>query len=278
VKTLSAAMITHVQGPTTTLAHCYKLTRTDSVVMGFTDHDVDIVYDGTTYKAMSGLSASSIESTVTAATPNMEIETLLDSVDITESDLIAGVYDYAMVNLFLINWQDHTMGVIPLPGYSIGEVNSNGPIAVAETRGIADALQHPIGRTIAPGCDVVDLGDTRCKLNLTAFTHPLTVTSVASRQVFTDTARTEAIDYFAYGKCTWLTGNNAGRTMDIKANDTGVFTLWLPMGFDIQVGDTATVITGCNRTEARCKALNNFTNYRGFPHLPGLDKAMEYPS
>jgi uncharacterized phage protein (TIGR02218 family) len=68
--------------------------------------------------------------------------------------------------------------------------------------------------------------------------------------------------------------------MEVKDWDaTGqAFTLWLPMPNDIAVGHTYSVYPGCDRRFATCKAkFNNVANFGGFPHIPGVDKILNYP-
>ena len=38
----------------TTLCNLLKITRTDTVELGITDLDIDVIYDGLTYRAISG--------------------------------------------------------------------------------------------------------------------------------------------------------------------------------------------------------------------------------
>ena len=45
---------------TTTRARAWALTRADGVVMGFTDHDRDLSFDGITFRAGTGMTASAI--------------------------------------------------------------------------------------------------------------------------------------------------------------------------------------------------------------------------
>ena len=42
MKTISAGLAQHLAGEVTTLATCWKITRRDSVVLGFTDHVFDL--------------------------------------------------------------------------------------------------------------------------------------------------------------------------------------------------------------------------------------------
>jgi hypothetical protein len=48
MKTLDSALAEHIASGTTTLCRCWKLIRKDGTVLGFTDHDRDIAFDGTT--------------------------------------------------------------------------------------------------------------------------------------------------------------------------------------------------------------------------------------
>ena len=54
------AFIAHVQTGLTTLARCWKLTRKDGWVRGFTDHDEVLVIDGVTFAADTGLTAQAL--------------------------------------------------------------------------------------------------------------------------------------------------------------------------------------------------------------------------
>ena len=106
------------------------------------------------------------------------------------------------------------------------------------------------------------------------------VTSVDSKRVFYDSSRMEDNGYFNDGKLTWLTGLNAGVSMDVNGwdLDSHCFTLWLSVPYEIQVGDTYSVTPGCDKRFATCRArFNNIVNYGGFPHLPGLGKLLLYP-
>ena len=53
MKVLPAALQAHLDGQATTTAQCWRLTRADGVVLGFTDHDETIRFDGTDFKEYS---------------------------------------------------------------------------------------------------------------------------------------------------------------------------------------------------------------------------------
>ena len=54
MKQLSPSLQSHLDTGATTLAWCWRVTRGDGAVLGFTDHDRDLTFDGTTFEAATG--------------------------------------------------------------------------------------------------------------------------------------------------------------------------------------------------------------------------------
>jgi hypothetical protein len=106
MKTVSAALAQHLAGEVTTLATCWKITRRDGVVLGFTDHVRDLEVDGVTYGAASGYTRTAIRSTADLAVDNLDVESVFADDGITEVDLRTGRYDFAEVRMFLIDYQE----------------------------------------------------------------------------------------------------------------------------------------------------------------------------
>ena len=126
MKELSTAMAAHVRGHVTTLATCWKITRRDGTVMGFTDHDTDITFESVTYIAASGFTPSAVASSAALNVDDLDVEGMLSAGAITETDLLAGVYDYAEIDVFQVNYADLTMGTIHLRTGWLGEVQMHG--------------------------------------------------------------------------------------------------------------------------------------------------------
>ena len=105
------------------------------------------------------------------------------------------------------------------------------------------------------------------------------VVSVTDRSKFTDTARTEADDYFKYGLLTWTSGLNNGYSMEVKnyTLSTGEFELFEPMPYAIAVADTYSVYAGCDKFFSTCKdKFSNVVNFRGEPHVPTQDQISTF--
>jgi uncharacterized phage protein (TIGR02218 family) len=207
------------------------------------------------------------------AVDNLDVDAVFDSAYITEQDLRAGKYDFAQVEIFQVNYQDVSQGVLKLRRGWLGEVTSHGHYFKAELRGLMQALQQTVGRVYGKRCDA-DLGDSRCTVSLAGITLSGSVTSVASRQQFNGSA----IPTRRGGLVVWTSGANAGSKMEVQSVSGSTLALVLPMGYDLTIGDTYTVYPGCDKLLSTCKAtFNNVVNFRGFPYIPGPDQALRYP-
>lgn len=278
MKSISANLENHLAGEVTTLATCWKITRSDTTIMGFTDHDRDLIIDSVSYLAATGFTPTAIASSDNLAVDNLDVEGMLDSTAIKEEDIMAGLYDFAEIEIFQVNYGNIGHGKLMLRRGWLGEVSIGKNSFVAEVRGLTQRLSRTIGELYSPSCRA-NFGDSRCGVNLTSFTVTGSITSVTNNQVFADTTRAEASGYFNFGKITFTSGNNNGLSMEVKEYTIGKITLVLPMPYTVQVGNSYSLIAGCDKTFATCRDdFNNVVNFRGEPHVPGTDKMLETSS
>jgi len=277
MKSLPPSLQSHLDTGTTTLAWCWRVTRNDGTAFGFTDHDRDLVFDGTTFEAATGFTASEIKDGLGLSVDNLEVSSALKSDRLNEDDLAAGLYDDAPIEIWRVNWADTEQRVLMRAG-SLGEARRSGSAFTAEVRGLAHYLQQPKGRLFQSGCDA-DLGDIRCGVDLDDpdFRGSGTVLAAASKRQFTATGL-DAFDanWFTRGLVTFTSGANAGRAQEVKrhalADTTATIELWQPMALAVQPDDTFTITAGCDKRFATCGAkFANAVNFRGFPHMPGPD-------
>lgn len=282
MKTVPSSLQAHLDARATTLCRCWKLTRKDGTVMGFTDHDLPLSFDGVTFEAASALNATALEAGPDLSVPNHDVQGALRSSAITEGDIAAGRYDDAVVEVLLVNWADVSQRLLLFKG-SLGEIRCGSLGFTAEVRGLAHRLQHPVGRVFQFGCDAV-LGDARCAVNLelAAFKGTGSVTAAQDRRRFTASGLGSfAAKWFDNGQISWTTGLNAGLKGRVKSSGSGTgaaLALWEPMPAAIAAGDAFTVTAGCDKRFSTCKAkFSNALNYRGHPHMPGNDWVIATP-
>jgi uncharacterized phage protein (TIGR02218 family) len=282
MKTATTALSAHLSQEVTTLATCWRVTRRDGAEFFFTDHDQDIAFDGHIYLARTGYSRTAIANDASMAVDNLDVDGVFDAAAITEPDMRAGLFDYAEVRVFLVNWADPSMGALKMRRGWFGEVilTEQGAFRT-ELRGMVQALQQRIGEIYSPECRA-DLGDARCKVDLAAFTRTGTVTSATDRAVFFATldGAATADGWFNGGALTFTSGANAGKTTEVKAwtASSGRFELFLAVGYAISAGDTFSVYPGCDKRLDTCIGrFNNVLNFRGEPYVPGIDAMMWHP-
>ena len=275
MRSTSPTYNTHLLGEVTTLATCWKITRTDGVVKTYTDCDIDIVYAGDTYLSIVGFTPSSIESKDDFSVDNVDVQGVLRTGYLTAPDLMAGLYDFAEVEIFQVNYRDLTQDRMKLRRGKLGEVRIQRDMFTAELRGLSELMQQHIGQLFSPSCRAI-FGDARCKVNMASFTFAATVNSVTSSMIFTANALTQAAGYFTGGEVRWLTGANAGLKREIKEFVNKQIVLALPMPYAIANGDTFNALAGCDKIFSTCKAkFNNVVNFRGEPDVPGTDAILK---
>ena len=282
MKTLPAGLQTHLDSGTTTLAWCWRLTRADGQVYGFTDHDLPLTFDGTTFEPESGFTASEIRIGSDLSVDAQDAEGVLTSATITETDILDGRWDNAEVEIWRVNWQDTSQRVLMRRG-AIGQVRRGRVQFVAEMRSLSHVLGQTVGRTFQAVCDA-SLGDARCGVNLNdpAYKGAGTVVTVAGDRSFTVSGLSAFPNgCFALGTLTWTAGANAGRkaevlTHEVGSTDVTVTLLETPVR-GIAAGDTFDITAGCDKRFETCKArFANAGNFRGFPHIPGQDTVIRY--
>ncbi len=275
MKSLSPQLQTHLSSGTTTLCWCWKITRRDGQVLGFTDHDAPLSFAGVTYAAATGFTAGEVTSGADLSVDNLSVMGALTSDSLNEHDLAAGLFDNAAIEIWRVNWAAPDGRVVMRSG-TLGEVKRGKTAFEAEVRGLAQALNLPVGRVFGHGCDAV-LGDARCTVALTPVAG--TVATVTDNRRFTASGLPSvASGWFANGKLTFTSGANAGRAMEVKRHTLGAavaFELWQAMSEVVAPGDGFTVTPGCDHAFATCKTkFSNAANFRGFPYMIGADAAL----
>lgn len=255
---------------TTTLCTCWRITRADATVEGYTDHDKDLSIGGVDYRAASGFAPSAVERKSDLTADAQQLAGIIDSAYLSASDLLAGVYTGARVQVFLADWSTSSASQTLLAGH-LGDVTIQDQQYRAELLSLESELKKPIGKLTTVRCRA-DLGDSECGYSLTADAGSVTAVTV-SRRVIVDTSRTEDDGWYTGGKLTWLTGANALRTMDVKryVSATQTIELFEPMPSAVEVGDTFNIYRGCDKAYTTCRdTFYNHERFRGFPHIPGV--------
>ncbi|MEM6832525.1 MAG: DUF2163 domain-containing protein [Pseudomonadota bacterium] len=277
MQTLDPALHAHLGQADTTLALCWRITRVDGVALGFTQHDCPLYLEGLWYQPAPGFDISKIERTASAAVDNLDVSGAFTNAALTEADLSMGRYNDAQLTIFRVNWADLSMGIQPIASGLIGRVSRRDDAFTAELRGLKHRLGYRATEDYTPDCRA-KMGDKRCRVDLSRFTHRVSLTAQTDVATFTYSGETLADGYLDFGQLRYLGGQLVGQDAVILKHESGSLTLSeapsVPLSFPIDVR----VMAGCDRRLETCSSkFGNAANYRGEPHIPGIDNLLYYP-
>lgn len=282
-KTIATGLKTALANGASTLARLFTITRKDGTIYRFTDLDVDVTYLSNVYESSTGCDVATINVSSGRSPQTTELRVMFTTGFLQEIDAIRGKFDDAKMDIWFIDYSDLGLGHGVLLEGNLGSFeNTHLGYGSFEIQSLWARMRKPIGEVYSPECRA-DLGDSKCTISLASVQQLLTVTTVLSQAYVVGTIPLIAgANYFLNGVCEWQTGNNTNVAMEIISDGgtgtTRTIRLALPMGGTIQVGDTAKLYAGCDKTIATCKnKFNNAINFQGEPAVPGADFAQGYP-
>ena len=273
MRDIPSGLAAHIETAATTLCHCWSLTRRDGLVLGFTDHDRKLPFEGVDFAATTGLEAAESAAELGFAIGGGEVAGAFAALGLNEADLARGLYDDARVRVWLVNWADPGQRVLLEEGF-VGEIKRGEASFTAEIRSFAKAFDEERGRLYMRSCSA-DLGDARCGLALVA-AEAVVVESDGRLSLSAEGMGSYADGHFTGGRLVFTSGANAGFATEVKRHGRegaqALFQLWQAPAVPIAPGDGFRVTPGCDKSFATCRAkFANGVNFRGFPHMPTTD-------
>jgi len=260
----------------TTIALCWRLERRDGVALGFTTHDRDLWIGGLVYRAAPGMLPSAISLTDGFDAESLDVKGALTSRAISAADLGAGRWDGAAVSVFMVDWQAPDGETLALARGELGEVSTKGDAFEAELRGPAALLDAPVIEQTSPECRAA-LGDRRCRADMAGRIVLTRIAAVVAADVV-DVEEAAPGAAYAGGTLRWIGGANSGIASPILTSDDVRLSLAEPPPHAPAAGDLVEISEGCDKMLATCSGrFGNAVNFRGEPHLPGIDLLTRYP-
>lgn len=293
---------------------CY-LVRVQSVQPGYspygvTNLDIDVLYDDgdgpILYLAPIGSDISAMQSVANMGVDNADAVSLMPEYDvpISESDIRAGVYDFAKFKVYQVNYKDLSQGHILLRSGTIGQVtiDQNGLSFATEFRGLSASLKQSICEKDSLSCRKTYGSQPAGSLipgpverfpcgrpaedELVAFT--VSAVGLENTLTFTASPFSLGVDDLNPGIVQWATGLNAGKQYEISSNTAGgEIMLAVETNFPIFVGDTGFYRPDCSKmardTDKGCKAPHHWASewplhFGGEPDIPiGDSSALQTP-
>jgi uncharacterized phage protein (TIGR02218 family) len=269
MKVFGAGLADHLEQDSTTLCYCWRIERKDGLVLGFTDHDSDIVVDSETYLATTGITTTKIVRRLGLAVDNLEIEGVIDDNSLTTLDIELGLYDGAKVEILYVDWSNPlNFDRMAVGSFGNARMSENG--FEVEFRSLSQRLNQPTGLTYQRSCSA-KLGDSRCGYQVVPVS--TTVQSV-SGHVLTVSNTPNPKNWFSLGSLL----DAAGVRHKVKSHSGTQIVLWERPVVPLVVGSTVILSPGCGQLLSVCRdKFGNSVNFRGFPHMPGNDALNKYP-
>jgi uncharacterized phage protein (TIGR02218 family) len=277
------ALQDHLAGGATQLCHCWAVTRTDGMTLGFTDHDMPLQFDAIRFAPETGLSARALSSTTGLSVNNTDALGALSSDAITEGDITAGRYDGAQVRIWLVRWDNVAQRALKFTG-TLGEITRAKGSFQAELRGLTEMLNQPQGRSYLTQCSAV-LGDLRCRAGLDdpAFRFTTRPFAIHDAMTFRFAGQGQFHDrWFEGGQMLVTTGAAAGLHGTIRTDrlvdGLREVTLWDKIRAPLGLDDMLMLTAGCDKKAETCRIkFANLLNFQGFPDIPGDDWLVAVP-
>ena len=258
-----------------TICHCWRLQLRDGHIMGFTDHDEDVVVDGLTHSASRGLSAGEASQRLGFAPGGTLLAGALDLSGLNTQDLMSGSYDGARIDCRLVDWRAPQHSLL-VDRFEIASLTRSEHGFSARLTTIAQRFHEATGRLFQAGCDA-EFADARCGLDARLYTLTTQVLSSDGDLVVRLPATGKDDGCFANGVLT----REDGTRLRIRSHDASTtgdeLVLWSPPARPFTHGEAIALTQGCDKAHATCRdRFANVVNFRGFPHVPGPEMVLAY--
>ncbi len=283
---VTTTLQTHLDTQATTLCFLLKIIPQNAATFGVTSLDVDVPYDDggglLTYKAVPGLNQSAVEVSEGLDVNNAEAMLLVD-VDFTQLQIAAGVLDFAKFFVYRINWANPSDGRYLVQSGQTGAVRSDDVLSgIIELRGLAQQLKQNFNDRYSLSCRArfgTLLGDEMfpCMFDATSLWSNGTIDTVGAEtdRIFTALAAPAATGPngalpFEVAIIEFLTGDNAGLTVETETVISKDITLRFQSSFNMAPGDTFRIRPDCAKryVEDCIDLFDNGPNFRGEPWIP----------
>lgn len=278
---------------------CVKVTPRVGTALGFTSNTRDMTlpgHSGVTFRSTPAITPTVAESALDEAT-NMELTGLYTSDSFDQTEVLAGKYNFAAIEVFTVSWHNVNLGELLHFRGNLGEVKDYQTYFTAEARGLISRLSNDVNIVTSRFCrapefrgttgpfacnhsaSTVVIGGVTYNIPYTAV--PLVSVASQSELEFDTTVLNDAdLDtnrVLVNGKIECTSGDNDGISREI-ASVLAIFPgyriqLKRPFPLTLTAGDEFTITAGCNHTIEDCIKFGNIVNRRAEDWIPGIEAA-----
>lgn len=289
--TLQSLLMEYMNGTRNTwyIAELYVFWLNSGQTLLYTGHDVNLTVGGNVYQSWpidhgDIIEERGVKVSETDVTVYYNPTDIITGLGVTwYNALRSGAFDNCYLSIDRlyspIPWQ-YIMPAISseyvLKGRFLGRIDvdeehlTSGKLTV---KAVTELLNVQLPRNLmTPSC-LNTFYDSMCTLNKESYAVSYTAQAGSTNSSIM-TGLSQADGYFSQGTIVGVTGANAGVTRTVKTYAGGAASLFLPLLYTVNVGDTFKIYPGCGKTIPACQAFNNLVHFRGQPFLPVADTLL----
>lgn len=269
MKELSNNLKESLNNDSINIVKCYNIVLNDGKNYHFTDNQTDICYDNKKYLSNNGFNLKTIYNNLSLEINETEINGFIDNEIINEKDVIAGRFDNAQIEIFLLDLNSREK--ISIFNGFITSISYENNIFIAKIEDKTVLLERTFCEVYSPLCRC-SFCDSKCSLNKDNYTITGKISKVINQSEFY-TSTQEIINkeqnYFSNGTIKIINGENKNFISEVKKFNNDQLLLKFKFPFEINVGDKFELTAGCDKEFNTCiSKFNNAINFRGEPNLP----------
>ena len=278
MKSINEELKDILSSDTINIVRCWKIELSNGNILGFSTNDGEFNYDGIKFNPLSADNIKTIDVSLDIKADEFKISNLISSELIRVDDILNGLYDNAKVEIFLIDISRLDLGKVSLLNGIISSIECDDNIFTANIKGLKNELNKTIGEIYSPLCRA-RFCDSKCGLTMANYEFNGTIDFVEDNYNFAtnnEEIRSKNVGYFDNGIIEFMDGDNIGKKTEINQFSGGKFLILSELSYDLKVGDKFKVLAGCNKNfKSCCEKFNNAINFRGEPHLPGIELLLK---
>jgi hypothetical protein len=277
MRAIPEALASHIAGGVTTLCRCWRLTRRDGAVLGFTDHDRDLTFrrrdpcrlTAALPRARRRASWVWRSPPARSAAPSpgrVSPRRILPRASMT-TPISPAIW---------------STGPIPVPAAAAGYRQRSARSAVPTTALLPNCAAHCTatirsrGAVYTDAC-TADLGDACCKVDLASRTVEAPVSGTDGRLALTiDHPALDTPGAFTAGRVRILSGANAGAVADDPAAGSGRSAAVGAVAAALMTAMWCASFPAATNLRDLSGQIRQHLNFRGFPHIPTPDFILTY--
>jgi uncharacterized phage protein (TIGR02218 family) len=270
-----------------TYCRCWIMTRTDGFQLGFTNHDRVLTINTVNCTPTIAFESTSSTKTAELNVDNIETKSITDNFYVDETDVRRGLYDEAIVSIYLYDWLNETIISQVFSGsfadYTLGYLPTGSRNYQFQTIGISEKLNNSISKKTSSECTHKFLSQGEpiksCNRVIDSTVRITSViTSVVNPRIIQVGSGTDNWIGFIYGEIKFEDGNYSQRIFHIENVGGNYVTIGEDLPYPPDIGSFVSLTRNCEKSVAACSLYDNLVNYGGQPRLPGLDVTSSNPT